>query len=290
MKHLAENVIVQTAALYPHPEAYVPIGWEARKALRESLEERGLYQALLVMERELGGFWIIDGRNRFEVLRERFTEFPCNIVELEEGESVYDIALECATKGRDRTSGQRIMAYMLRNKEAVLEAVEKGCKATQFGAGQSRDRAEKIGAFSSKGIAATLGVSDKDTLLCAELLKCHEQRMGVSRTVGGLKEPGQKLEEGSAELKAIDEVYEGVLSGTVPIRRCMAAIGGKKATNDVQRAAINWYDVGKKALASLRGLGGHWEGLAMEDRMELLQLVREAAAALPREVREGFAP
>ncbi len=302
MIHQKENVVIATKELHPHPEAAIPIGEEAKAALRESLEERGLYQPLLVMKRKEGGWWIIDGRNRFEALKAQRPSFPCNVVELDKSETVYDIALECATKGRDRTSGQRILAYMLRNKEAVLEAAEKGKEASQgaslkkgqtmgkWAPAQSRDRAGDFKDFSSKGIAETLGVSDKDTLLGAELLKCHVKRVGVSRTVGGLKEEGRPLEEGDPELVAIDEVWAGVLSGTVPIRRCMAAIGGKKTTKEVQRAAIKWVLVGHDGLVKVKNaLGTHWEELSMDERLKLLEEAREVAAELPREVREVFA-
>ena len=235
-------------------------------------------------------FWIVDGANRFAAHQKGDADvLPCVVVELEEGASVRDLALECASVGRSRSAGQRIMVYLERHKAEVLQAAEKGREATQFGSVRSRDRTEEIRDFSSRGIAQTLGVSDKDTLLAIDLLKSHERREGVSSVVGGLREEGRKLEEGDPELKAIDEAWAGVLAGRTPIRRWKAAVGGKRTTKDVQRAAVSWYDVGKKGLVSLRGVGEHWDELPMEDRMELLQLAREVAAELPREVREVFA-
>ena len=278
-----------------HPEAKVPIAEEDAAALKASVEDGGMIQPLLVMKKSRVGrvkkWWIVDGANRFKALQ-GVERIPCVVVMLEAGTSVRDLALECASVGRSRSAGQRIMVYLERHKEKVLAASEKGqiLKNGYFAApALSRESAVDSKGFSSKEIAKALGVSQQDTLLAIELMTAHEKRTGLSSVVGGLKEEGKKLEDSDPEMKAIDETWAGVLAGTTPIRRMRAAVGGKTATKEVRRAEVSWYDVGKKALASLRGLGGHWEGLAMEDRMELLQLVREVSAALPREVRDVLA-
>ena len=312
MKYLVKGFEwVHWTNLEVHPEAKVPIAEEDAAALKTSVEDNGMIQPLVVILREVipaktvskrGGkvmekvparkrFWIVDGANRFATCKKKEDDvLPCVVVETD---SVRDLALECASVGRSRSAGQRIMVYLERHKAEVLQAAEKGQERAKNGGSfspQSRDRGEEIWDFSSRGIAQTLGVSDKDTLLAIDLLKSHERREGVATVVGGLREEGRKLEEGDPELKAIDEAWAGVLAGRTPIRRWKAAVGGKRTTKDVQRAAVSWYDVGKKGLVSLRGVGEHWDELPMEDRMELLLLVRETAAALPREVREGFAP
>ena len=233
-------------------------------------------------------WWIVDGANRFKALQ-KVEKIPCVVVETD---SVRDLALECASVGRSRSAGQRIMVYLERHKEKVLEASEKGqeIKKGFFGsAAVSRDTADEHKGFDSVSISKALGVSNKDTLLAIELLKSHERREGVSSVVGGLREDGKKLAEGSAELKAIDETWAGVLAGTTPIRRWKAACQGRTATKDVGRAEVSWYDVGKKGLVSVKGVGEHWDRLAMEDRMELLELAREVSAALPRELRDVLA-
>ena len=312
MKYLVKGFEwVHWKNLEVHPEAKVPIAEEDAAALKTSVEDNGMIQPLVVILREVipaktvskrGGkvmekvparkrFWIVDGANRFATCKKKEDDvLPCVVVETD---SVRDLALECASVGRSRSAGQRIMVYLERHKEKVLAASEKGqiLKNGYFAApAVSRETAVESQGFDSVSISKALGVSRQDTLLAIELLKSHDRREGVASVVGGLKEDGRKLEEGSAELKAIDETWAGVLAGTTPIRRWKAAVGGKKTTKEVRRAEVSWFETGKTGLIKVRGMGEHWEELPMEDRMELLQLVREAAAALPREVREGFAP
>lgn len=278
-----------------HPEAKVPIAAEDADALASSVEENGMIQPLLVIPREEkttkgrnnGGkrFWIVDGANRFAAYKGGEKVMPCVVVELAPGATVRDLALECASVGRSRSAGQRIMVYLERHKEKVLEAAEKGCKATQFGSGQSRDRAGEIGEFSSKGIAKALGVSDKDTLLAIDLVKSHELRQGVAKREGALVEAGKKLEEGDPELVAIDEAWAGVLAGTTPIRRWKAAVGGRAKTKSVGRAETDVVKSGVECAKKFRTFGGKaWQRIPMEDRILVLDAFRKVREWVPDEV------
>lgn len=281
-----------------HPEARVPIAAEDADALASSVEENGMIQPLLVIprkEKTTKGrnngekrFWIVDGANRFAAHKKGDADvMPCVVVELAPGATVRDLALECASVGRSRSAGQRIMVYLERHKEKVLEAAEKGCKATQFGSGQSRDRAGEIGEFSSKGIAKALGVSDKDTLLAIDLVKSHELRQGLEKRTGPLVETGKKLEEGSAELAAIDEAWAGVLAGTMPIRRWKAAVGGKAATKGVGRAATNVVACAIECAKKFKTFGGaRWAEIPMEDRVLVLDAFRKVLDWVPDEVMQ----
>lgn len=279
-----------------HPEAKVPIAEEDAAALKASVEDGGMIQPLLVMKKSRQGrvkkWWIVDGANRFKALHGD-DKVPCVVVKLEEGASVRDLALECASVGRSRSAGQRIMVYLERHKEAVLEAAEKGRDLSQRSgnfAKVSRETVEKNKGFSSEDISKTLGVSKQDTLLAIELLTAHEKRRGLSSVVGGLKEEGKKLEDSDPEMKAIDETWASVLAGTTPIRRMRAAVGGKRTTKEVQRAEVSWVLVGRDGLTKVRGaLGKNWSKLTMAERMELLELARDVAEELPQEVREVFA-
>lgn len=293
-----------------HPEAKVPIAEEDREALEKSVKDGGVIQPLLVtpapsLGKQKGGglppakrWWIVDGANRYRALTQE-EKIPCVVVETD---NVRDLALECASVGRSRSAGQRIMVYLERHKEEVLAASEKGKEFSQGaslkkgqmmikgGSAVSRETAEEIKGFSSEEIAKALGVSRQDTLLAIDLLRSHEHREGVATVVGGLREEGRKLEEGDPELKAIDEAWAGVLAGRTPIRRWKAAVGGKRTTKEVQRAEIRWVLVGRDGLTKVRNaLGGHWENLSLDERLELLEMAREVAAELPREVREVLA-
>ena len=322
MKYLVKDFVwVHWRDLEVHPEAKVPIAEEDAEALKRSVEEEGMIQPLLVIPREetrqdaaspkgnegkkekkgkkgkTAGeppapparkrWWIVDGANRFRAYAGGEKAMPCVVVELGEGVRVRDLALECASVGRSRSAGQRIMVYLERNKAAVLEAAEKGREATQFGTVVSRDTTEKIKAFRADTIAETLGVSNKDTLLAIDLLKSHEERVGVSKRVGALVEEGKKLEEGDPELKAIDEAWAGVLAGTTPIRRWKAAVGGRKTTKEVQRAATDVRECAVACAKKFKTFGGKaWEKLPLEDRVLVCDAFRKVRELVPQEVLE----
>lgn len=201
-----------------------------------------------------------------------------------------DLALECASVGRSRSAGQRIMVYLERHKEEVLQAAEKGRETAKGGlrpVAVSRDTAEEIGGFSSEAISEALGVSKVDTLLAVQLMRCHELREGVEKRTGPLVEAGKKLKEGDPELVAIDEAWAGVLAGTTPIRRWMAAVGGKAATKGVGRAATNVVACAIECAKKFKTFGGaRWAEIPMEDRVLVLDAFRKVLDWVPDEVMQ----
>ena len=281
-----------------HPEAKVPIAEEDREALEKSVKDGGVIQPLLVtraptLGKQKGGglppakrWWIVDGANRYRALTHE-EKIPCVVVETD---SVRDLALECASVGRSRSAGQRIMVYLERHKEEVLQAAEKGQELAKGGRSPfavSRDTATDSKGFSSEEIAKALGVSKQDTLLAIDLLNCHERREGVTSVVGGLREEGRKLEEGDPELKAIDEAWAGVLAGRTPIRRWKAAVGGRSTTKDVQRSETNVVKSGVECAKKFKTFGGKaWERIPLEDRILVLDAFRQVAELVPKEVLE----
>jgi hypothetical protein len=182
------------------------------------------------------------------------------------------------------------MVYLERHKEKVLEAAEKGqeVKKGYFGsAAQSRDSAGESTGFSSMEISKALGVSQKDTLLAIQLMRCHELREGVEKRTGPLVEAGKKLKEGAPELVAIDEAWAGVLAGTTPIRRWMAAVGGKAATKGVGRAATNVVACAIECAKKFKTFGGaRWAEIPMEDRVLVLDAFRKVLDWVPDEVMQ----
>ena len=136
-------------------------------------------------------------------------------------------------------------------------------------------------------ISEALGVSQKDTLLAIDLLRSHERREGLEKRTGPLVETGKKLEEGSAELAAIDEAWAGVLAGTMPIRRWKAAVGGKAATKGVGRAATNVVACAIECAKKFKTFGGaRWAEIPMEDRVLVLDAFRKVLDWVPDEVMQ----
>ena len=303
MKYLVDGFEwVHWRDLEVHPEAKVPIAEEDAAALKASVEDNGMIQPLLVIPREepkkgkkkAGGtpaprrFWIVDGANRYASYKGGEKAMPCVVVKLAPGATVRDLALECASVGRSRSAGQRIMVYLERHKEKVLEAAEKGqeVKKGYFGsAAMSRDTAAETSGFDSISISKALGVSNKDTLLAIDLVKSHELRQGVAKREGALVEAGKKLEEGDPELAAIDEAWAGVLAGTTPIRRWKAAVGGRAKTKAVQRAETDVVKSGVECAKKFRTFGGKaWGKIPMEDRVLILDAFRKVRELVPDEV------
>ncbi len=273
-----------------HPEAKIPIAEEDAAALKRSVVEDGMIQPLLVILRDKrqGTWWIVDGANRFHAAWSDVTAFPCVEIELAPGATVRDLALECASVGRSRSAGQRIMVYLERHKEKVLEAAEKGQELSKGGRSPfavSRDTATETSGFDSISISKALGVSNKDTLLAIDLVKSHELRQGVAKREGALVEAGKKLEEGDPELAAIDEAWAGVLAGTTPIRRWKAAVGGRAKTKSVGRAETDVVKSGVECAKKFRTFGGKvWQRIPMEDRILVLDAFRKVREWVPDEV------
>lgn len=309
-----------------HPEAKVPIAEDDAAALAASVDDNGLIQPLIVIPRAeeiaketrqvaaskgkkakgavdktAGGtpappeeppkkkWWIVDGANRFKAHQKGVADLlPCVVIELAPGATVRDLALECASVGRSRSAGQRIMVYLERHKEKVLEAAEKGQELSKGGRSPfavSRDTATEYSGFDSISISKALGVSNKDTLLAIDLVKSHELRQGVAKREGALVEAGKKLEEGDPELVAIDEAWAGVLAGTTPIRRWKAAVGGRAKTKSVGRAETDVVKSGVECAKKFRTFGGKaWQRIPMEDRILVLDAFRKVREWVPDEV------
>lgn len=289
-----------------HPEAKVPIADEDAAALKASVGDNGMIQPLLVIPRDVipgkekathrgnvmehipprHRFWIVDGANRFAAHKKDDADvMPCVVVKLAPGATVRDLALECASVGRSRSAGQRIMVYLERHKEIVLEAAEKGQEASRFGTAVSRDTAEKIKDFSVDAIAKTLGVSNKDTLLGIELLNAYENHESLVNRHGALVEGPRKLAEDDPEWLSIVDARNCVLAGTLPIRRMKAAVGGRAATKEVGRAETNVVKSGVECAKKFKTFGGKaWGRIPMEDRILVLDAFRKVRELVPDEV------
>ncbi|MBP8654944.1 MAG: ParB N-terminal domain-containing protein [Kiritimatiellae bacterium] len=276
--------------LKPHADAQLPMAPDDQMALERSIEEGGLIQPLLVLDKpdKLDGlFEVVDGCNRLD--KSTDGKLPCVLIQCD---NVREVALTCLGTGRKRSTGQRIMAYLEMHKREVVKAAELGAqKAAGNPSAVSRDTAQISGVFAnftSDAIAATLSVSKKDVLLAIDLLMCLEKKCTVPQRVGSLVTPTREL-----DLKdKADKVYfdclklthANVMAGSTPIRRWKAAQAGK-STQAEGRTEIDYADLFREGLNHLRTASKHWKDITFQDRGALVELAAKVGEILPGDVK-----
>lgn len=283
---------LERTQLKPHPEAQLPMSPDDQMALKDSIEEGGLIQPLLVLDKPDkadGLFEVVDGCNRLEDLKPG-EKIPCVLIQCD---NVREVALTCLGTGRKRSTGQRIMAYLEMHKREVVKAAEL-CAAAAGGnsSGVSRDTPKISGVFAnftSDVIAETLSVSKKDVLLAIDLLMCLEKKCTAPQRVGSLVTPARDL-----DLKdKTDKVYfdclkithANVMAGSTPIRRWKAAQAGK-STQAEGRTEIDYADLFREGLNHLRTASKHWKDITFKDRQTLVELASKIGEVLPPDVKE----
>lgn len=283
---------LERTQLKPHPEAQLPMSPDDQLALKESIEDGGLIQPLLVLDKADktdGLFEVVDGCNRLDDLKPG-TKIPCVLIQCD---NVREVALTCLGTGRKRSTGQRIMAYLEMHKREVVKAAELGAqKAAGNPSALSRDSAQISGVFAnftSEAISQTLSVSQKDVLLAIDLLMCLEKKCTAPQRVGSLVTPAREL-----DLKdQADKVYfdclkithANVMAGSTPIRRWKAAQAGKSTQAD-GRTEIDYADLFREGLNHLRTASKHWKDITFKDRQALVELASKIGEVLPPDVKE----
>lgn len=282
---------LERTQLKPHVDAQLPMGADDQVALGQSIEEGGLIQPLLVLDRPDkadGLYEVVDGCNRLE--RSTVGKLPCVLIQCD---NVREVALTCLGTGRKRSTGQRIMAYLEMHKREVVKAAELGAAARAGNSsGVSRDTPKISGVFAnftSEAIAETLSVSHKDVLLAIDLLMCLEKKCTAPQRVGSLVTPAREL-----DLKdKTDKVYfdclkithANVMAGSTPIRRWKAAQAGK-STQAEGRTEIDYADLFREGLNHLRTASKHWKDITFKDRQTLVELASKIGEVLPPDVKE----
>ncbi len=282
---------LERTQLKPHADAQLPMGADDQVALEKSIEEGGLIQPLLVLDRPDkadGLFEVVDGCNRLE--KSTAEKLPCVLIQCD---NVREVALTCLGTGRKRSTGQRIMAYLEMHKREVVKAAELGAAARAGNSsGVSRDTPKISGVFAnftSEAIAETLSVSHKDVLLAIDLLMCLEKKCTAPQRVGSLVTPARDL-----DLKdKADKVYfdclkithANVMAGSTPIRRWKAAQAGK-STQAEGRTEIDYADLFREGLNHLRTASKHWKDITFKDRQTLVELASKIGEVLPPDVKE----
>ena len=288
---------LERTQLKKHPEAELPMSPDDQMALKDSIEEGGLIQPLLVLDKPDktdGLFQVVDGCNRLE----RSTiqagsvgcKLPCVLIQCD---NVREVALTCLGIGRKRSTGQRIMAYLEMHKREVVKAAELGAqKAAGNPSALSRDSAQISGVFAnftSEAIAKTLSVSQKDVLLAIDLIMCLEMKCTAPQRVGSLVTPARDLDlkdkGDKVYFDCLKITHANVMAGSTPIRRWKAAQAGKSTQAD-GRTEIDYADLFREGLNHVRTASKHWKDITFKDRQTLVELASKIGEVLPKDVKD----
>lgn len=251
--------LMDPAKLSPHPDAEMPIDPKDYDGLREGIAENGIVAPLLVVGKK-----VIDGCNRLLAAQElKLPKVPCLLVKCD---NVRAVSAETLTRGRQRSTGQRIMVYLEMNKAAVL----KQFREDLGGQLQSRD-GSSVREFGQRAIAARLRVSDKDVGIGLELLDALN-----GGTNNGATEPLDK-----DAIKAVEDVRRNLLAGTTPIRRAWAAARGKAHTEGNERIPTNYDNVLERSVKGLLSAVTHSDQLSTDKLAEIEPIWAKALKKLP---------
>jgi len=295
------------AKLVPHPDAEAfPRDSEDQSAVNVSVSDQGILAPLHVLadEQPDGTRQVIDGVTR--LLAARATErgagsdqkLPCILVKTDDPASY---VLHLNASRRRVTTGTRILAYITCHKAQVLAAFEAlhnpkaTGKAGGLAGGRGNEKApSRDGAFSDdwsvEGIAARLGVSDKDVGLAIELLRCKELKLAPPVCVGGKDQTGRKLDfKVHTDVQLWNQVeghYLEVMSGKKPVRKWKASISGSANTRERGKAATDYVALAIRTFTSIKTICLHWESLPIRDRATIQEQFELTVPHLPDEWRE----
>lgn len=246
--------MLRVAELSPHPDALaMGASEDDRGALDASIDDVGLLEPLSVIKNDGGMGWlVIDGIGRLKSADDAdYHEVPCLVVECSD---VRTFVAHKNAMGRKRSTGSRMLCYVLANCNRVLGASAGGGKTLQESLaereGVAIDKHMTHSFWSVKQMAARLKVSNKDVGLAVELLRCQQL----------IKDPdGNELEH--ADYDRLMKVFNAVLAAELPIRRWKAAFAG--AMNGTQegesgRAKADYAGVMERSLTSVINAWEHW--------------------------------
>lgn len=286
---------IERTQLKKHPAADLPIGDDDKAALLGSIEERGMLQPLLVLDEPDtldGMFLVVDGCNRLDSAPAD-AELPCVMIQTDDPRAV---ALECLGTGRRRSTGQRIMAYLMMHKRDVLKAAEIGAKMNAGNpSAVSRETALNIGVlehFSTDAIAKRLKVSKEDVVRAVELFRCVELGLHPKVETGDGDTPERPLDMGDEEDKraaaTTEKVFNDVLAGGTPVRKWKASWNGRKHTTGPKgRPVLNYAKLAKTAMNHLLTVfrAKAWHDISPYQRDEIVKKWSEVIYKLPEELR-----
>ena len=262
--------MVDPKFLVPHPAAEVPIDAEDVASIERSIAEHEILHPLLVSEEGAEGFRrIFDGVNRWKTaLRMKMEAVPCLVVRCENPAM---IVAESLAAGRKRSTGQRILVFLEAQREAIMEAREKGRQISKGGAANFKNVQQNAGVsfetpeslnFSAGRISTLLKCSKPDVVSALELFEALHTGTVPDNLSSGRRAHG--ADEG--ELAGLREQRNQVLSGHSPVRAWKRAFFGKQATEGVARAEIQYASVFDRGLSSLITALPKWTSFSHGDK------------------------
>lgn len=300
-------MMIKTALLIPGTEAgKYPSDNDDRDTVKASLGDVGTLQPLIVTAcsgQLQGHYQVLDGLGRLAAAQDDehpIPELPCLVVECDDPSN---LAMHINSMGRKRTTGSRVLCYLLANKERVMEVYNMtlmprqsydrrggavshmtgGGGAVSHMTGGSRRNAgavpESLQPWTVSGISKRLGVSDKDVMLALELMICHDDNTYPVRATYGKYEPGTHITE-DADINAMEKAFSGVICGRTPVRRWAAAFAGRVNTAGQGKAPTDYAKLGERTAVSLLNLFQNWATVEWQNREQREKVERDLSAAL----------
>lgn len=264
---------IEVARLFEHPDALsMVVGAGDREVLKDSIKEVGLLEPLTVIAVEADVdeqmYAVIDGVGRLRAASVGADEgdvIPCMVVECDD---VRGFVLNKNAMGRRRSTGSRLLCYVLAHAEYIITDVQ----------GSTPTHLHDEFRFTAAKIAARLGVSRKDVGLASALVYCHQKGVGPE---------GEELDiDGKSRMT---QVFDGVMVGEVPIRRWRAAFAGLMSGSqpgEAGKARTDYAGVLERSLVSLGNTWANWPQVEWEagqyERVSKCfgEIVREAPEAM----------
>lgn len=267
--------MIETRLLSPHPDALAyPSDEDDRASLDASIEGVGVLEPLAVVPAGKG-WLVIDGCGRLEdALRRGTVALPCLTVSCD---SPREFAAHKNAMGRKRSTGSRVLCYLMANIKAVIEAAE--AVQSHDRTGKMQELPPRLKPWTTREIARRLKVSDKDVVLAVQLAVCQTQ---------GVDPDDAALDEAARE--SLDAVFTSVMCARTPVRRWKAALGGKRVPAEgCGKAATDHRALALRTVASLRTVFAGWYGIPAGSREFVLGELENVLAAAPEEARVRMA-
>lgn len=277
---------IMRSELEPHPDAEAfPSDVDDREIVEASVTDCGVLQPLIVMAKPSGGYWVLDGIGRMNAGN---YDLPCLVVECDEPRM---LAMNINSAGRKRSTGSRVLCYLMANRERVLAAAEAagggGNSHMTVRGGGRKNRADisaDLEPWTIRKISQRLGVSDKDVSYALELMTCFEKGVYPSISIHGRIAPGTPIQDGD-DYDAMKKSFYGVMSGRLPVRRWPAAFAGKVNLKGDGRAPTDFVALGHRTAISLKNVFENWQRIPMSERESILGELADALAVAPDDVR-----
>ncbi len=231
------------------------------QALVASVAEKGVLEPIKICRIPEGDengkplsarWWIVDGRNRWlAATHAKLRHVPVMRVRAEDAPAI--IAATVAAR-RHYTKGATAYLACLLHPEFPLE-------------GAKREKAGEPSALSAKGLAAKFAVSPRLMEQAAKLYRLVEKHPHLRET-------------------AEADVWAGYgLGGVIAGVESRVAAGEEPERPAADRAAANAWATVRAFAAEHKKLAERWSHLSAEQRAEAGEMIRQAAAALPGEVK-----